>query len=59
METTPLQRFLDHLSSDPELQVKVQAAVSAEVVAVVDFDFPFQIQLLEYLEHDARSCPLA
>ena len=35
METTPLQRFLDHLSRDPVLQVKVQAAVTADEVALL------------------------
>ena len=35
MEATPLQRFLDHLSRDPLLQAKVQAAVTADQVALL------------------------
>ena len=35
MEATPLQRFLQHLARDPVLQVKVQAAVTADEVALL------------------------
>ena len=35
MPSTAVQQFLQHLSRDPLLQVKVQAAITADEVAVL------------------------
>ena len=55
METTPLQRFLDHLSRDPVLQVKVQAAVTADEVALLAQDLGYAVAGSDLLLLSGRS----
>ena len=43
MKATPLQCFLDHLGRDPVLQVKVQAAVTADEVALLAQELGYEV----------------
>ena len=43
MDATPLERFLDHLGRDPVLQVKVQAAVTADEVALLAQELGYEV----------------
>ena len=56
METTPLKRFLYHLSRYPVLQVKVQAAVTADEVALLAQELGYAVSgdLLYQLREGVR-----
>lgn len=55
MEVTPMQRFLDHLSRDPLLQVKVQAAVTADEVALLAQELGYAVSGSDLLMLSGRS----
>ena len=55
MNATPLERFLDHLGRDPVLQVKVQAAVTADEVALIAQDLGYAVSGSDLLLLSRRS----
>lgn len=55
MDATPLERFLDHLGRDPLLQVKVQAAVTADEVALLAQELGYGVSGSDLLMLSARS----
>ena len=55
MDATPLERFLDHLGRDPVLQVKVQAAVTADEVALIAQDLGSAVSGSDLLLLSRRS----
>ena len=55
MDATPLERFLDHLGRDPVLQVKVQAAVTADEVALIAQDLGYAVSGSDPLLLSRRS----
>ena len=55
MNATPLERSLDHLGRDPVLQVKVQAAVTADEVALIAQDLGYAVSGSDLLLLSRRS----
>ena len=51
----PLQQFLERLSTDPVLQVKVQAAVTADEVALLAQELGYAVSGSELLMLPDRS----
>lgn len=54
-DVSPLQRFLDRLSRDPVLQVKVQAAVTADEVALLAQELGYAVSGSDLLMLSGRS----
>ncbi len=54
-EPSPLQRFLQHLGRDPVLQVKVQAAVTADEVALLAQELGYEVSGSDLLLLDGLS----
>ena len=54
-ESSPLQRFLQHLGRDPVLQVKVQAAVTADEVALLAQELGYEVSGSDLLLLDGLS----
>ena len=55
MDATPMERVLDHLGRDPVLQVKVQAAVTADEVALIAQDLGYAVSGSDLLLLSRRS----
>ena len=55
MVGTPLQQFLERLGTDPVLQVKVQAAVTADVVALLAQELGYAVSGSDLLMLSDRS----
>ena len=55
MVGTPVQQFLERLSTDPVLQVKVQAAVTADEVALLAQELGYAVSGSELLMLPDRS----
>ena len=57
MPSTAVQQFLQHLSRDPLLQVKVQAAITADEVAMLAQELGYAVSGSDLLlldgEHEA------
>ena len=55
MTASPVQRFLEHLGRDPLLQVKVQAAVTADEVALLAQELGYAVSGSDLLMLSGRS----
>ncbi|MAS27831.1 MAG: Nif11-like leader peptide family natural product precursor [Synechococcus sp. TMED187] len=55
METTPVQGFLRRLGKDPVLQVKVQAAATADEVALLAQEYGYEISGSDLLQLSGQS----
>lgn len=55
--TTPVQRFLEHLGRDPLLQVKVEAAVTADEVALLAQELGYAVSGSDLLMLSGRDAP--
>ncbi len=55
METTPVQGFLRRLGKDPVLQVKVQAAATADEVALLAQEYGYEICGSDLLQLSGQS----
>ena len=54
MPSTALQQFLQHLSRDPLLQVKVQAAITADEVAMLAQELGYTVSGSDLLMLDGQ-----
>ena len=54
MPSTAVQQFLQHLSRDPLLQVKVQAAITAEEVAMLAQELGYAVSGSDLLLLDGQ-----
>lgn len=57
MTKTPLQRFLEHLGRDPVLQVQVEAAVTADEVALLAQQLGYAVSGSDLLMLSRRHAP--
>ena len=55
MTASPVQHFLEHLGRDPVLQVKVQAAVTADEVARLAQELGYAVSGSDLLMFSGRS----
>jgi predicted ribosomally synthesized peptide with nif11-like leader len=55
MTVSPVQHFLEHLGRDPLLQVKVQAAVTADEVALLAQELGYPVSGSDLLMFSGRS----
>ena len=55
MTAPPVQLFLEHLGRDPLLQVKVQAAVTADEVALLAQELGYEVSGSDLLMLSGRS----
>ena len=55
MTDSPVQLFLEHLGRDPLLQVKVQAAVTADEVALLAQELGYPVSGSDLLMFSGRS----
>ncbi len=55
METTPVQGFLRRLGKDPVLQVKVQAAATADEVALLAQEYGYEVSGSDLLQLSGQS----
>ena len=55
MGTTPLQGFLRRLGKDPVLQVKVQAAATADEVALLAQEYGYEVSGSDLLQLSGQS----
>ncbi|CAI8409299.1 MAG: Uncharacterised protein [Cyanobium sp. ARS6] len=55
MTAQPVQQFLEHLGRDPILQVRVQAAVTADEVAQLAQDLGYAVSGSDLLMLSGRS----
>ena len=55
MTDSPVQLFLEHLGRDPLLQVKVQAAVTADEVALLAQELGYPVSGVDLLMFSGRS----
>ena len=55
MEATPVQGFLRRLGKDPVLQVKVQAAATADEVALLAQEYGYEISGSDLLQLSGQS----
>jgi len=55
MPSTAVQQFLQHLSRDPLLQVKVQAAVTADEVAMLAQELGYAVSGSDLLLLDGQN----
>lgn len=55
MTSSPVQQFLEHLGNDPVLQVKVQAAVTADEVALLAQELGYAFSGSDLLMESGRS----
>ena len=55
MPSTAVQQFLQHLSRDPLLQVKVQAAVTADEVAMLAQELGYALSGSDLLMLDGQN----
>ena len=55
MTASPVQHFLEHLGRDPVLQVKVQAAVTADEVARLAQELGYAVSGSDLLMLSGRS----
>jgi len=53
----PVQRFLEHLGRDPLLQVKVEAAVTADEVALLAQELGYAVSGSDLLMLSGRDAP--
>ena len=54
MSASPVQRFLVHVSGDPLLQAKVQAAVTADEVALIAQELGYAVTSADLLMLSGR-----
>ena len=54
MPSTAVQQFLQHLSRDPLLQVKVQAAITADEVAMLAQELGYAVSSSDLLLLDGQ-----
>jgi predicted ribosomally synthesized peptide with nif11-like leader len=54
---TPVQRFLEHLGRDPLLQVKVEAAVTADEVALLAQELGYAVSGSDLLMLSGLDAP--
>ena len=54
MPSTAVQQFLEHLSRDPLLQVKVQAAITADEVAMLAQELGYAVSGSDLLLLDGQ-----
>lgn len=55
MPSTAVQQFLQHLSRDPLLQVKVQAAITADEVAMLAQELGYTVSGSDLLLLDGQN----
>ena len=55
MPSTAVQQFLQHLSRDPLLQVKVQAAITADEVAMLAQELGYAVSGSDLLLLDGQN----
>ena len=55
MPSTAVQQFLQHLSRDPLLQVKVQAAITADEVAMLAQELGYAVSGNDLLMLDGQN----
>jgi predicted ribosomally synthesized peptide with nif11-like leader len=55
MPSTAVQQFLQHLSRDPLLQVKVQAAITADEVAMLAQELGYAVSGSDLLMLDGQN----
>lgn len=55
MASAPLQQFLAHLGRDPRLQARVQAAVTADEVALLAQELGYAVSGSDLLRLDGQS----
>lgn len=55
MPSTAVQQFLQHLSRDPLLQVKVQAAITADEVAMLAQELGYAVSCSDLLLLDGQN----
>ena len=57
MTANPVQRFLEHLGRDPLLQVKVQAAATADEVALLAQELGYAVSGSDLLMLSGQHAP--